>query len=53
MPGEGLVCPFTTPLAFATEAVLAGCDLRLDERVTAIERLEGGGFALSTPRGEN
>ncbi|HYN91583.1 MAG TPA: FAD-dependent oxidoreductase, partial [Thermoleophilaceae bacterium] len=28
VPGEGLVCPFTTPLAYATEAVLAGCDLR-------------------------
>jgi glycerol-3-phosphate dehydrogenase len=27
VPGENLICPFTTPLAFATEAVLAGCDL--------------------------
>src|ERR687895_23823 len=27
VPGEGLVCPFTTPLAYATEAVLAGCVL--------------------------
>ncbi len=51
VPGEGLVCPFTTPLAFATEAVLAGCDLRLREAVSAVERLDGGGFGLTTSRG--
>ena len=51
VPDEGIICPFTPPLAFATEAVLAGCELRLGERVTAVERLEGGGFGLSTPRG--
>src|SRR5918996_1338852 len=28
VPDEAIICPFTTPLAFATEAVLAGCDLR-------------------------
>ena len=28
VPDEGIICPFTTPLAFATEAVLAGCELR-------------------------
>ena len=28
VPDEALICPFTTPLAFATEAVLAGCELR-------------------------
>ena len=33
VPDEGLICPFTTPLAFATEAVLAGCELR---RSTAV-----------------
>ena len=27
IPGEGIVCPFTTTLAFATEAVGAGCEL--------------------------
>jgi glycerol-3-phosphate dehydrogenase len=46
VPDEGIVCPFTTPLAFATEAVLAGCDLRLRAPVTRVERLEGGGFRL-------
>ena len=42
VPDEGIVCPFTTPLAFATEAVLAGCELRTGAPVTAIERLDGG-----------
>jgi glycerol-3-phosphate dehydrogenase len=51
VPAEGLVCPFTTPLAYATEAVLAGCDLRLSTPVTAIARLDGGGFRLTTPAG--
>jgi glycerol-3-phosphate dehydrogenase len=46
VPDEGIVCPFTTPLAFATEAVLAGCELRLDSPVTSVERLEEGGFRL-------
>ncbi len=51
VPGEGLVCPFTTPLAYATEAVLAGCELRRSTPVTSVERLEGGGFRLATPTG--
>jgi glycerol-3-phosphate dehydrogenase len=42
VPGEGIVCPFTTPLAFATEAVLNGCELRRDAPVTRIERLDEG-----------
>ena len=45
VPDEGIVCPFTTPLAFATEAVLAGCELRLDAPLSRLERLEPG-FAL-------
>ena len=28
VPDEALVCPFTTPLAYATEALLGGCELR-------------------------
>jgi glycerol-3-phosphate dehydrogenase len=42
VPDEGIVCPFTTPLAYATEAVLAGCDLRLNATVTGVERLANG-----------
>jgi len=49
VPGEGIVCPFTPPLAFATEAVLAGCDLRLNTTVMGIERLYRGGFAVLVP----
>jgi glycerol-3-phosphate dehydrogenase len=51
VPDEGIICPFTPPLAFATEAVLAGCDLLLNSPVTAIERLEGGGLRLATADG--
>jgi glycerol-3-phosphate dehydrogenase len=47
VPGEGIVCPFTTPLAFATEAVLNGCELRRGAPVTRIERLDQG-FRLET-----
>jgi glycerol-3-phosphate dehydrogenase len=54
VPDEGIVCPFTTPLAFATEAVLAGCELRRDAPLTEVEqradgfRLRAGGETLST-----
>lgn len=51
VPDEALVCPFTTPLAFATEAVLAGCELRRSTPVIGIERLPGGGFRVQTPDG--
>ena len=51
VPGEGLVCPFTTPLAYATEAVLAGCDLRRSAPVVSASRIEAGGFRLELPGG--
>jgi glycerol-3-phosphate dehydrogenase len=51
VPDEGIVCPFTTPLAFATEAVLAGCELRRNARVMGVERLEDGGFRVQTSSG--
>jgi glycerol-3-phosphate dehydrogenase len=41
VPDEAIVCPFTPPLAFATEAVLAGCDLRRDAPVTGLARSDG------------
>ncbi|HEX2103488.1 MAG TPA: NAD(P)/FAD-dependent oxidoreductase, partial [Solirubrobacteraceae bacterium] len=49
VPGEGIVCPFTPVIAFATEAVLAGCELRLDTPVVGIERLYRGGCAVHVP----
>lgn len=55
VPDEHIVCPFTTPLAFAYDAVNAGCELRLDSPVTGVRRIacaDAPGFALSTPHGE-
>jgi glycerol-3-phosphate dehydrogenase len=51
IPDEGIVCPFTTPLACATEAVLGGCDLRLNTRVAGARR-DDAGFLLQTTSGE-
>jgi glycerol-3-phosphate dehydrogenase len=51
VPDEALVCPFTTPLAFATEAVLAGCELRRRAPVSGVERLSGGGFRVEAGGG--
>jgi glycerol-3-phosphate dehydrogenase len=51
VPDEGIVCPFTTPLAFATEAVLGGCELSLRAPVTGVQRLADGALELTTPSG--
>ncbi|HLH65650.1 MAG TPA: NAD(P)/FAD-dependent oxidoreductase [Solirubrobacteraceae bacterium] len=51
IPDEHIVCPFTPPLAFASEAVLAGCELRRGERLVAVERPGGGAHELRTSRG--
>jgi glycerol-3-phosphate dehydrogenase len=50
IPDEGIVCPFTTALACATEAVALGCELALNSKVVAIERR--GRFRVETIRGE-
>jgi glycerol-3-phosphate dehydrogenase len=50
VPDEGIVCAFTTPLAYVTEAVLAGCELRLGSPVTRVERI-GGGFRVEAGGG--
>ena len=50
IPGEGIVCPFTTTLAYATEAVGAGCELVLNAAVTGV-RPSGGGHEVETARG--
>ncbi len=41
IPGESIVCPWTTPLAFATEAVRAGTRLVLNAAVTGIRPAAG------------
>jgi glycerol-3-phosphate dehydrogenase len=50
IPGEGIVCPFTATLAFATEALGAGCELVLNAAVTAV-RSSAGGHEIETARG--
>ncbi len=53
VPGESIICPWTTPLAFATQAVEAGVQLLLETRVTAIQapRREGQNHVVTTDRG--
>jgi glycerol-3-phosphate dehydrogenase len=51
VPDEAIVCPFTPPLAFATEAVLSGCELRRSTRVVYVERVKSG-FRVRTTHGE-
>ncbi len=52
IPQEGILCPFTTPLALATEAVLNGVDLRILHPVTQVTplpstyRVSGPGFEI-------
>ncbi len=53
IPDESIVCPWTTPLAYATEAVRAGVQLLLRTSVTGISPAgePGGGHVLATSRG--
>lgn len=53
VPGESIICPWTTPLAFATEAVEGGVELLLETRVESV--VPGGRgvpHRLGTTRGE-
>jgi glycerol-3-phosphate dehydrogenase len=43
IPDESIICPWTTPLAYATEAVRAGVRLLLGHRVTGASRAPGAG----------
>lgn len=47
VPGESIICPWTTTLAYATQAVRAGVDLHLDCRVEDVRP----GHELVTSRG--
>ncbi|MCS0636835.1 FAD-dependent oxidoreductase [Streptomyces sp. LP05-1] len=50
VPGESVICPWTTPLAYATQAVRAGTDLHLNCAVRAV-RATPDGHRLATCRG--
>jgi len=49
IPDEGIICPFTTPLAFATQAVLNGVVLALSSPVQAVRSSADGTHVLQTP----
>ncbi len=48
VPGEGILCTFTVPLAFATQAVLNGVELFLNFQVSKIQRqtADGGPWSI-------
>ena len=50
IPDESIICPWTTPLAFATEAVAAGVRLMLSAQVTGVTVTDGR-HLLTTTRG--
>jgi glycerol-3-phosphate dehydrogenase len=51
IPDESLICPFTTPLAFATQAVLNGVELRLDCALQSVRAGPDGTHALHATGG--
>ncbi|MEU6988061.1 FAD-dependent oxidoreductase [Streptomyces sp. NPDC046324] len=53
VPGESIICPWTTTLAYATQAVRSGVDLHLDCRVEKVDpgRRADTPHRLVTPRG--
>ncbi|MEU9171269.1 FAD-dependent oxidoreductase [Streptomyces sp. NPDC048420] len=50
VPGESIICPWTTTLAYATQAVRNGVDLHLNSPVQQAH-YENGSHHLTTPRG--
>ncbi|MFB7513521.1 FAD-dependent oxidoreductase [Streptomyces sp. NPDC056144] len=51
VPGESVICPWSTTLAYATQAVRSGVDLHLNCRVEQV-RTDATGHRLTTGRGE-
>ncbi|MFF8024897.1 NAD(P)/FAD-dependent oxidoreductase [Streptomyces sp. NPDC007896] len=52
VPDESIICPWTTTLAFATEAAARGAELMLGRAVTGVTRGGDGGTVLHTHRGD-
>ncbi|KAB8185654.1 FAD-dependent oxidoreductase [Microbispora catharanthi] len=51
VPGESIICPWTTTLAFATEALSRGAAVLLNTRVKGVEHDGDGETVLVTNRG--
>lgn len=51
-PTGGIICPFTLNIAMAENACVNGVEFRFDTEVTAIEKLEQGGFLIRTGKGD-
>jgi glycerol-3-phosphate dehydrogenase len=51
VPGESIICPWTTTLAYATEARARGAQLLMGTRVTAVS-VEGDSTFLRTTNGD-
>jgi len=51
IPDESIICPWSTPLAFATEAVRAGVRLLLGRRVTNVTSSGDGQYRLALDGG--
>ncbi len=51
VPGESIICPWTTTLAFATEALARGAAVLLNTRVKGVEHDGDGETVLVTNRG--
>ena len=50
VPDESIICPFTAPLAFATQAVVNGVTLSLSSPVESITREDASVHAVRTAR---
>ena len=51
VPEEGLVCPWTTTLAFATQASVNGVEFRFNSQVVAVRRLADLTWVLTLSNG--
>ena len=51
VPGEGILCTFTVPLAFATQAVLNGVELFLNFQISGLETSSEGNTVLLDRQG--
>lgn len=52
VPEEGIICTYTLPLAYATQAVLNGVNLRLSFPVRGITTQPDGSYLLESPGGQ-